>query len=55
MQDLIVTEEEEKRMAAKLRHLDEIMLYFRDRIRAGDRLAEAELKARLEEARANLQ
>lgn len=55
MQDLIVTEEEEKRMAAKLRHLDEIMLYFRDRIRAGDRLAEAELKARLQEARANLQ
>lgn len=51
MQDLIVTEEEEKRMATSLRRLDDIVLYFRDRIRAGDRLAEAELTLRLEEAK----
>lgn len=54
MQDLIVTEEEEKRMATSLQSLDDIVLYFRDRLRAGDRLVEAELKLRLEEAKGNM-
>ena len=43
MQELIVTEEAEKRMAQKLKALEDIVMYFRDRIRAGDRLAEEEL------------
>jgi len=54
MQDLIVTGEEEKRMALKLEALDDVVLYFRDRIRAGDRLAEEELRLRLSEARDKL-
>jgi ABC-type lipoprotein export system ATPase subunit len=54
MQKLIVTEEEEKRMADKFRTLDEIVLYFRDRIRAGDRLAEEELKTLLKKAQFTL-
>jgi len=49
MQKMIVTEEEEKRMAEKLKTLDEIILHFRDRIRAGDRLAEQDLKTLLKQ------
>ena len=54
MQDLIVTEEEEKRIALKLKALDDVMLYFRNRIRVGDRLAEEELRLRLLEAQDQL-
>lgn len=50
MQRLIFTQEEEKRMAARFNTLDEIMLHFRDRIRAGERLAEVDLEARLQQA-----
>lgn len=54
MQELIVTEAEEKRMAQKLKALEDVVLHFRDRIRAGDRLAEKELAERLQAARENL-
>ncbi|OOG25156.1 ABC transporter ATP-binding protein [Thioalkalivibrio denitrificans] len=47
MQALIATEEREQRMAGRLRQLDEMMLHFRDRIRAGERLSEEDLEARL--------
>jgi len=51
MQRLIFTQEEEKRMAEKLKTLDDIMLHFRDRIRAGEQLSERELQDRLKQAR----
>ncbi|NIP73819.1 MAG: ATP-binding cassette domain-containing protein [Gammaproteobacteria bacterium] len=51
MQKLIYTEEEEKRIAERIRVLDELILHLRERIRAGDRLAEAELRERLQRAR----
>ncbi len=54
MQKLIVTEEEEKRMAEKFKVLDEVTLHFRDRIRAGDRLAEKDLTERLRRAQKTL-
>jgi len=50
MQKLIVTEEEEKRMAEKFKTLDEVVLHFRDQIRAGERLVEEELRVRLKRA-----
>lgn len=49
MQTLIRTAEKERRMANRLRHLDEIMLHFRDRVRAGQPLSEEDLDARLAE------
>lgn len=54
MLDRIVTSEEERRMAERIRALDEILLELRDRIRAGERVAYEELRARLERARAAL-
>ncbi|MFC1684255.1 ATP-binding cassette domain-containing protein [Pseudomonadota bacterium] len=54
MQELIVTEEGEKRMALKLKALEDVVMHFRDRIRAGDRLAEVELKERLQAAQEKL-
>lgn len=54
MQCVIVTEEEEKRMAEKFKTLDEVMLYFRNQIRAGDRLSEEELRKRLQRAQSFL-
>jgi ABC-type lipoprotein export system ATPase subunit len=47
MQELIYTAEREKRMAGRLRQLEEVMLHFRDRVRAGERLSEEDLEARL--------
>lgn len=54
MQAVIVTEEEEKRMAEKFKTMDEIMLHFRNRIRAGNRLEEQELRELLKRAQSVL-
>jgi ABC-type lipoprotein export system ATPase subunit len=54
MHDRIVTSEEERRMAERIKALDEILLELRDRIRAGERVAYEELRTRLERARAAL-
>jgi ABC-type lipoprotein export system ATPase subunit len=47
MQQLIRTGDGERRMAARLRALEELMLYLRNQVRAGERLSEAELEGRL--------
>lgn len=51
LQDVIITEPEEKRMAQKINLLDEVVLEFRNKLRSGERLSEHELTARLEAAR----
>ncbi len=50
MHDQIRTSEDEKRMAERIKALDEIMFALRDRIRAGERLVYEDLRARLERA-----
>ena len=51
MQKVIYTEDAEKRMATRIRALDELMLNLRERIRAGDRIAEDDLQEQLKRAR----
>ena len=55
IQQVIMTEAEEKRMAEKFKTLEDVALYFRDQVRAGERLSEQELKERLERARAAIE
>lgn len=50
----IVTSEEERRMAERIRALDELMWVMRDRIRAGERVAYADLRASIARARSRL-
>jgi ABC-type lipoprotein export system ATPase subunit len=47
MQNVIVTGAEEKRVAEEIRKLDDLLLDFRARIRAGNRLSERELETQL--------
>ena len=47
MQDLITTEEEERRVAEEIRKLDDLLLGFRTQIRDGGRLEEKDLVERL--------
>lgn len=47
MQQVIVTEDEEKRVADEIRKLDDLMLEFRSQIRAGNKLTEKHLEDRL--------
>ena len=47
MRDLIVTSAQERRMAERIRALDEILLDLRERIRSGERLADADLLEQL--------
>jgi len=47
MRKVIVTEDEEKRVAEEIRKLDNLLLDFRARIRAGERLTEKELEDQL--------
>ena len=49
MQKMIVTGEEEQRVAEEIKKIDDLMLYFRSHIRAGDTLSEVDLKNRLKE------
>ncbi len=47
MQKVIVTDDEEKRVAEEIKKLDDLMLDFRKRIRAGECLSEVGLKENL--------
>ena len=47
MQKVIITENEEKRVAEEIKKLDDLMLDFRKNIRAGEKLTEEGLKERL--------
>lgn len=55
MQQVIMTEAEEKRMAEKFNTLENITLHFRNQVRAGARLSERDLEEHLEHAWAALQ
>lgn len=55
IQRVIMTEAEENRMAEKFKNLEDVALYFRDQVRAGERLSEQEFKERLERARAAIE
>jgi len=47
MQEVIVTEREEREVAEEIKKLDDLLLHFRNRIRSGHRLGQAELEERL--------
>lgn len=47
MQKLIVTEEEERRLAEEIKKIDDLLLDFRTHIRAGDRLTEKDFDMKL--------
>jgi ABC-type lipoprotein export system ATPase subunit len=47
MQKMIITGEEEQRVAEEIKKIDDLMLYFRSHIRAGETLNENDLRNRL--------
>jgi ABC-type lipoprotein export system ATPase subunit len=50
MREIVPRAEEERRLAVRIGRLDELMVGLRDRLRAGERVAEAELPAALRQA-----